>query len=113
MATPPLLVEVRCRCGVRFWVLDSDHRGMGGDTEPYGKRFYRCPGCDAYKSACKVLRKSPPEFLMGLLAIDSRGASESDPWMRVLREQFPEHPVLEHLPPYRPTVRWWWPFGKG
>jgi len=99
MATPLVLVHLRCVCGSEHWVLDSDEWGMRADTPSYEDRSYTCPGCGLTRSGFTVNEKSPPAFMLDLCHPDQRilNGDEFGRWLRVFREHFPDHPALARL----------------
>ena len=105
MSTPPILVELKCRCGLLHWEIDRDYRGMYGEEEPYNTRVYTCPECGFQGSGFTVIQKSPSEFFLQPHDMYPMKIGEFLKWIRVLRKHFPNHPSLKLL--------WWcWYPGK-
>src|SRR5689334_5322923 len=99
MATPPRLVELRCpACGRPHWQIDCDFRGMDPDEEvPYERRAYHCPHCATRSDGFQVGEKSPPAFFLQPHPLYPMDRYEFDHWVNILREHFPEHPLLREL----------------
>jgi hypothetical protein len=86
-------------------VIDADFRAAfmaGGVDVDYDQREYRCRVCEQQGPGHKVLQKSPPRFLIG---VGRLGTSSLPYWEAVLKEQFPNHPVLGTA-----VKRRWWRF---
>ena len=112
--TPTRLTELRCpECQGSHWVLDSDYRGTdvflfipGEERDPeerdlkergYEERDYECPACRYSGPSFSVLRQSPPEFVLQPHPMYPMSQSDFDKWVQVLKENFPDHPLLEDL----------------
>ena len=102
MSTPARLVELKCPCCQSdHWEIDSDYRGAdmvpGGVELPYEERPYLCSACGTKGTGYSVGRKSPLEFFLQPHPMYPMSRWEFHRWVRVLRENFPEHPSLEKL----------------
>jgi hypothetical protein len=96
--TPPRLVELECpRCGVTHWKIDPDHAGFAGPDVPRAERSYRCPHCGHDGAGHQVKRLAPPAFLLQPHPVYPMAVDEFRPWLAVLREHFPAHPLLPVL----------------
>jgi hypothetical protein len=96
--TPPRLTELECPvCHATTWEIDSDYRGIDGKWLPYDERVYPCSSCRYEGQNWKLLRQSPPEFLLQPHPLYPMGQAAFDYWVDILREHFPEHPAIRGL----------------
>jgi hypothetical protein len=108
MSTPPRLVQLQCpACQAHHWEIDCDYRGaelVGKKELSYAERTYRCPNCGTSGTGYQVSLKSPPAFFLQPHPMYPMSAEEFDHWVAVLREHFPDHPLLREL-----GTRWYVP----
>ena len=78
-------------------VIDSDYRGIDGNHQPYNQRDYRCARCRHEGQGWKLLRQSPSEFLLQPHRLYPMTQAAFDDWVEILREHFPEHPMIKLL----------------
>ena len=96
--TPPRLSELQCpSCGQVAWVIDSDHRGIGGVMQRYDERRYVCARCGHDGPGWKLEQQSPFEFLSQPHDMYPMTQADFDHWIGVLRTHFPAHPRLNEL----------------
>jgi hypothetical protein len=96
--TPPRLTELACPvCHAVTWVIDSDDRGIDGSCLQYNERDYRCSRCRHQGQGWKLLRQSPPEFLLQPHSMYPMTQAAFDDWVEILRSHFPEHPKVNRL----------------
>ena len=108
--TPSRLNELSCpNCGHTNWIIDSDYRGTDGLILPYALREYSCSECGNTGTGWKLIRQSPPEFLLQPHDMYPMTQAEFDRWVAILKTHFPDHPLLAELGktfyPYRPGRR--------
>jgi hypothetical protein len=102
--TPNKLVQLRCpQCQENHWEIDSDYRGMDGLYVPYSERFYYCPACKTTWTGYTVVQQSPPSFFIQPHKMYPMKKLEFDHWLEILRQNFPEHPMLKD------AYRGWYP----
>ncbi len=101
MATPPRLVKLKCpSCRETHWVIDHDFYAayLVGEKElDYPDRHYSCPACECHDLGWSVCEKSPPEFLLQPDAIYPMRRPEFDYWAGILKEHFPNHPLVSKI----------------
>src|SRR6187401_3021856 len=91
--TPPRLSELQCpSCTASTWIIASDHGGLGGVSVPYSERVYSCRGCGQRGSGWRVMRQSPPEFLMQPHPMYPMSRKAFAHWVAILKAEFPDHP---------------------
>lgn len=82
---------------------------MGGVELPYPEREYSCPHCKKTGSGYVVLQKSPPEFFLQPHQMYPMNETDFDYWVRVLRQNFPDNPMLLKLyKSWQPSWRRGW-----
>jgi hypothetical protein len=96
--TPPRLNELKCPgCQKVSWVIDSDFRGIHGVAFPFHEREYSCRGCGRKGPGWKLLRQSPPAFLLQPHQMYPMTRRDFDYWVAILAEHFPDNPRLRDL----------------
>ena len=96
--TPPRLNELECPiCQAATWIIDSDYRGIEDSHQSYEERDYRCSSCRHEGRGWRLLRQSPPEFLLQPHPVYPMTQTAFDYWVEILRRHFPEHPILNRL----------------
>lgn len=104
MATPPLMVELKCpNCRGSHWEIDHDFRwsGLGGESElSFKERTYDCPACNKTGAGYRVLQKSPPEFLLQPHPLYPMTTREFAHWLSVFRAAFPSDDRLDSVGVY-------------
>jgi len=99
--TPPRLVQVQCPvCHAYHWEIDCDCRGaeLVGEKElSYEERTYQCPSCGTSGTGYQIGDKSPEAFFLQPHEMYPMSAEEFDRWVAVVREHFPDHPLLREL----------------
>jgi len=80
------------------WVIDHDFRLESEPDEPtYEERTYCCPHCRKESTGFQVEEKSPAAFFLQPHSMYSMGQKEFDHWVAVLRQHFPDSPMLAEL----------------
>src|SRR4051794_38571928 len=96
--TPPRLCELECpSCHAKHWVIDSDYTGaalVGREEVSYPERIYRCPVCENARAGFRVLQQSPPAFFLQPYSRNRMNAADFSHWVNILKEHFPDHPML-------------------
>jgi hypothetical protein len=99
--TPSRLIEFACpSCMTTHWEIDSDYRGAAlvGEKElSYPEREYSCRACKGRHTGWRILQKSPPAFFLQPDPMYPMRRHEFDYWAMVLREHFPDHPLVARL----------------
>ena len=93
MATPPGLVQLRCpTCHADHWEIDHDYRSWN-DPTTYFEREYTCPVCGTQRRGFRTREMSPENLFLQPTMMPQ----EFEKWVALVREHFPDHPLLARL----------------
>ena len=86
-----VLVQLQCpECSAQFWVIDYDYIGP---LTP--ERVYTCTSCGRVGVGHAVIQIAPPQFLLQPHDHFPMTLQEFEHWVAILRENFPDHPLLQ------------------